>query len=471
MPHSVSLNSVISMPADTEELDCEISSWKNRLITRGQFILDVLSVQALLEEFSEKRWVLFNQEAYPFAVAMFALARSGKSIVVPSNIAAGTLESLKDVSDASIGDIPNATVLLEPLLEKNPSNKKPVSIPQLDLKTTEIVVFTSGSSGEPKPIYKTLAQFEYEIQSLESCFGEQMKVDFQEVAHIATVSHQHIYGLIFRVLWPLAAGRFFYSPQILDVAYLLRMIGEGKRPVVWIASPAHLKRLVHDLPWESVDKYLSTVFSSGGPLSLAGSQFVKNQLGKAPYEVYGSSETGGVAFRQYCIAAEWNVLPGVDIRASKRGALEVRSPHINSTDWYETDDAIEMLGEEQFLLKGRLDRIVKLEGKRLSLVDMETQLCGTDYITECYCFVLEKTDGGEELLRDTLVSVCQLSTKGEVQLSVLGKLEFVKQLKRDLSDYFEFSLLPKRWRFVDNMPSNTQAKIDKPAINRLFSEL
>jgi len=64
-----------------------------------------------------------------------------------------------------------------------------------------------------------------------------------------------------------------------------------------------------------------------------------------------------------------------------------------------------------------------------------------------------------------------LSTKGEVQLSVLGKLEFVKQLKRDLSDYFEFSLLPKRWRFVDNIPSNTQAKIDKPAINRLFSEL
>ena len=40
------------------------------------------------------------------------------------------------------------------------------------------------------------------------------------------------------------------------------------------------------------------IFSSGGPLLPESSQQAHALLGQSPTEVYGSSETGGVAWRQ-----------------------------------------------------------------------------------------------------------------------------------------------------------------------------
>ncbi len=66
-----------------------------------------------------------------------------------------------------------------------------------------LTLYTSGSSGTPKPIRKTLAQFNAEVHTLETQWGALVG----DATVLGSVPHHHIYGLLFRVFWPLAAGR------------------------------------------------------------------------------------------------------------------------------------------------------------------------------------------------------------------------------------------------------------------------
>ncbi len=86
----------------------------------------------------------------------------------------------------------------------------------------------------PKRIEKTLDQFEQEIETLEATWG----LRIGRATILATVSHQHIYGLLFRVLWPLMTGRCFDACLYRYPDQLLTQI--QRRPSsVLISSPAH----------------------------------------------------------------------------------------------------------------------------------------------------------------------------------------------------------------------------------------
>jgi acyl-coenzyme A synthetase/AMP-(fatty) acid ligase len=143
------------------------------------------------------------------------------------------------------------------------------------------------------------------------------------------VSHQHIYGLLFNVLWPLAAGRAidaktYYFPQ-----ELLGVLAERDRLLV--SSPAYIKRLPARPARATISNRLRAVFSSGGPLSFDVACEAKRLLGLVPIEVYGSSETGGIAWRQQRTSMDdaWTAMPGIAWGIdSEAGVLEVRSPHL-----------------------------------------------------------------------------------------------------------------------------------------------
>ncbi|MFD2980293.1 AMP-binding protein, partial [Klebsiella pneumoniae] len=81
---------------------------------------------------------------------------------------------------------------------------------ELDLRACRISLCTSGSSGEPKRIDKQLRQLAIEVQVLEDLWG----ADLGPACIIGSVATQHIYGLLFRVLWPLCAGRPFVRRQL-----------------------------------------------------------------------------------------------------------------------------------------------------------------------------------------------------------------------------------------------------------------
>src|SRR6185436_18226266 len=116
---------------------------------------------------------------------------------------------------------------------------------------------------------------------------------------------------------------------------------------------------------------LRATFSSGGPLSAEAGTMVRGLWQQPVIEVFGSTETGGIASREGSDAL-WQFLPNVDFRI-EQGLLQIRSPHLPDYHWYETQDRVRVVGEG-FELLGRADRVVKLEERRISLSAIERSL-------------------------------------------------------------------------------------------------
>src|SRR5690606_29931429 len=116
-------------------------------------------------------------------------------------------------------------------------------------------------------------------------------------------------------------------------------------------------------------------------------------------EVLGSTETGGVAWRQ-CPRGDdqpWQPLPRVRLAADANGNLAVSSPFVsvgepNATGMYRfvmgDRGAIDASGT--FALHGRADRIVKIGGKRLSLAEMENEIARGPLADEVALVVLQR---------------------------------------------------------------------------------
>ena len=126
-------------------------------------------------------------------------------------------------------------------------------------------------------------------------------------------------------------------------------------------------------------------------------------------------------------------------------------------------DVVELVDHVHFRLLGRVDRIVKLEEKRISLDRMETVLMKNDLIDQARIVVLE----GE---RTILGAVCVLTGLGEDILANSGRRELSGRLKDHLAGYFDRVTLPRKWRYIADFPYNTQGKITQADLQGLFED-
>jgi acyl-coenzyme A synthetase/AMP-(fatty) acid ligase len=411
-----------------------------------EFLARVRAWQALLRRTSGQAFALYMSDAIEFASALFGAWASGKTIYLPGDTLPGTCASLRQAVQGYLGEFAS---------EWNPI----VPAPQEEMARTDVfdclngnfdglVLFTSGSTGAPQAIPKKLFQISREVATLEAQFGQLLGAS--EI--IASVSHQHIYGLLFNVLWPLTAGRVIHAREYYLPQELMAVLAE--RASVWVSSPAHLKRLPEPPAWTMTSNRLQAVFSSGGPLPFEVACEAKRLLRVAPIEVYGSSETGGIAWRQPRSRMDeaWTPLPGVTCRVDpEEGVLEVRSPHLPAADWFRTADRATFVRDNRFVITGRVDRIVKLEEKRISLSAIECQLRTSPMVADARVVVVEGH-------RARIAALIVLSVQGRSKLPEVGKLAFNRMLRDTLSQFIEPVGIPRVWRYLDALPTNAQSK-------------
>lgn len=395
-----------------------------------------------------QRFSLYCDDSLDFAAALFGAWHAGKCIYLPGDRLPATLARLDAVVDAHAGDLPDA---LQPAI----ATPGAISWQPLNPDAEQLVIYTSGSTGEPMAIGKHLRQLFSEVKSLASCFDAQWGDGIVQ----ATVSHQHIYGLLFRILWPLASGRPFATTRLAfpeDIARTLTLA-----PAILVASPAHLKRLPPALPWADGQANLQAIFSSGGPLPTDALHDCRQLLNQAPFEVFGSSETGGMAWRQRWLndAAPWQSLPGVSLRVQD-GLLQVASPHCADMIWQNTSTRAELTAAG-LQLGGRSDRIVKIEEKRVSLTEMEQALLATSLVSEVRLLALD----GPRL---TLGVVATPSPAGWDLHDRQGKRALNETLRQALGRLVEATALPRRWRYVWTLPINPQGKVTEAALATCF---
>ncbi|WP_447125469.1 AMP-binding protein, partial [Glaciimonas sp. GG7] len=211
------------------------------------------------------RFALYLTDSAAFSCALFGAWQADKTIYLPGDVLPATCANLANAVDGFVGEFPQEySPLALPLQEANTADFSfDYGFKSLSPAFPGVVIYTSGSTGAPHAVAKNVSQLASEVATLETLFGDRIG----DADVIATVSHQHIYGLLFKVLWPLASGRVMHARHIEFLEELSPLLHRaGDRPAVLISSPAHLKRIPAALPAISPD-LLRVVFSSGGALS------------------------------------------------------------------------------------------------------------------------------------------------------------------------------------------------------------
>jgi acyl-coenzyme A synthetase/AMP-(fatty) acid ligase/3-hydroxymyristoyl/3-hydroxydecanoyl-(acyl carrier protein) dehydratase len=424
-----------------------VVGWRfGKPIGHEEFLARVGVWRELLRRTSGQKFALYLNDSIEFASALFGAWAAGKVVYLPGDTLPGTCANLRQIVHGYLGEFASQwdPMIPAPQDENAPGD----AFDWLNGDFVGLVLFTSGSTGAPEAIPKKLSQMSREVATLEALFGNLLGT--AEV--ITTVSHQHIYGLLFNVLWPLAAGRAIHARTLSLPQELATVLAE--REAVLISSPAHLKRLPENPPWATTSKRLRAVFSSGGPLSFDVACEAKRSLGFVPIEVYGSSETGGIAWRQQHTRMDeaWTPMPGITYRIdSEEDVLEIRSPHLPDENWFHTAERALSLGDNRFLIKGRVDRIVKIEEKRISLAKIERELTASPMVADARVIVIEGR-------RPRIGAFIVPSVIGRRKLAEVGKLVFNRKLRDTLSRSIEPVGIPRVWRYLHALPTNAQGK-------------
>ncbi|RYY73821.1 MAG: AMP-binding protein [Gammaproteobacteria bacterium] len=411
--------------------------------------------QAALMKIDGDLVALYQRDSIEFLAALFALWRLGKQALVPANNLATSCQQLAQLTPYFAGEF-NIVNVINPVSDENVTDPlKLAESKTSDIHACALVLFTSGSTSQPTPIPKSFAQLDAEISALESVWGGTIA----GASISSTVSHHHIYGLLFRLLWPLCSGRPFVRNER-DYWEELVRDAQTRLPLVVVSSPAHLSR-IPPLAWP--EKALIAVFCSGAPLATQSALAAKSQLGHVITEVYGSTETGGIAWREQDKNSAWTCLPGVEINLTQESSLlQVRSPHLADRSWFTSADQVTLNEDGRFNLCGRADRIAKVGGKRISLSAIERLLEQQEGVAEARVILLPERG-------DRLGAVVILNNDGNKRLVDQGKSAINQQLKQALENKVDRIAIPRYWRYLGELPQNRQGKTTLADLMALFA--
>ncbi|KVF65409.1 acyl-CoA synthetase family protein [Burkholderia vietnamiensis] len=444
----IALHEMLAAEADSGAAVCRDGA---QVLTLGDLRAHADAIARRVEASGARRVAISTDDPFAFACALFAVAAARAEAVIPASNAAGYLAELAHAYDLVL-DAP-ALAACAPAAggEAAPAART------IDADAA-VTLYTSGSSGSAKPVRKSLAQFDAEVRTLQREWAERVGA----AVTLSSVPHHHIYGLLFRILWPLAAGRAFDRIAVLEPLQLQQRLAAYGGGIV-VSTPAQLAR------WPALPGFPMQApaprafFSSGGPLPADAAAAYANAFGAAPLEIFGSTETGGIAWRRQDVSPAWQPFAGIGVRCDDDGALCVRSAHLGDDRWHRTDDTAQFDASGRFVLAGRRDRIVKLDGKRVSLPELEARLLAHAYVAQAAAVVV---DGAT---RAHVGVVAVLSAAGRDMLAADGRVAVATALRHALGDYFDAAALPRYWRFLHAMPFDARGKLPAAALAAAFT--
>lgn len=439
---------------------CYEEIWSKKVYkTWKDFLIDTAKVRKYVEAHTEDEYIIHCEDYWYFLCTFVALLQCKKAAYLTQNITDNFMADVRKPGMAFITDqkVQNATAIQD-IIENSeiPAEDYFRTTPEIDGETTRIFLFTSGSTGKPKAVPQRMKEFEEDNAFIISKWGQEIT----SRKLVTTVSQHHIYGFLFGISLPFTLGTPFRRNRVEFPEEFEKMTDET---YILIATPAFLKRTV-----EVEDKLNMKniwIFTSGGAVS----EELAVQCGKLfnfyPLEVYGSTETSGIAYRQQNKdGLLWTPFDNAKLWLGDDGCLRIISPYIKNPEGFATADLAEFQEDGRFLLKGRSDSIVKIEEKRISMTEVENRLMETGLVSDCKVVALTND------VRQYLAAAVVLNEKGKEQFKDTEKFLINRYFHDFLMKYFENVVIPKRWRFMDKLPTDVQGKKHKLEIMALFEK-
>ncbi|MDX7990547.1 AMP-binding protein [Xenorhabdus littoralis] len=449
-------------------------SWGNHIISLNKLRQDVTALYLYLENKqvensaieaqnptgdSAHRWALCFEDSYFFCVALLATLHAGKTPVIPGHCREAQLQEQQSLFDGVLTDLP--LDLSCPCWQVTPSHQEVdditaktslnIALPTIPSDAV-LVMFTSGSTGVPQQVIKPVTVMDLESQWLAALWGDKL----QSCIVRASVSHQHLYGLTFRIWLPMSLGLPFERKLV----EFPEQLTNGPRCAL-ISSPAFLQRLDDKLSAPDC----SFVVSAGGPLHFTHAEQVMQWLNIAPHEIYGCTETGIMAWRNRKMDnTVWTKFAGVSFLEDLEKNLRVCSPLLADPAGLVLDDRLDFDEQGNFTLLGRRDRLVKIEEKRISLSEIEHRLCEIHEITDASALLINRGK------RHHIGAVVVLDHEAYQRYQQQGIRKFSQDWRHLLKPWLESVALPRYWRVVQAIPLNAQGKRSWPELQELFNE-
>ncbi len=384
-------------------------------------------------------------DRYHFAVGLLAAWQAGHAVALPPNGQPETIHALAHRPGVLLllHDVDGGEGLdLRPLLGKG----GPVeALAPIDPARRVATLYTSGSTGEHQPCPKVASQLLGEALSHVGTFGlgPGMRV-------LSTVPSHHIYGLLYSVLVPLLGGGCFLRTTPFHAETIEAQL-EEQRIDVLVSVPAHYRGL-EVLTGLRLPK---RAFSSGAPLPETTARMLRERFGLRVIEVFGSSETGGIAWRDDP-AADWTPFAGVVIAAGPEGQLLLESPfvHPDAARPLPCSDRVALLETGGFRLMGRLDGVVKVAGKRVALAEVEGRLLALPGVRDVAA-VTADVEGARGQ---------------EIWVAVATDRWTPAALRTHLLKWFDPVALPRRIKVLAGLPREENGKITRRRLRALFED-
>lgn len=447
-----------------DHIMCYEDTWSSKKYkTWKDFLTDSAKMRAFISKNPDDDWILHCEDYWYFLCTFVALLQCKKRILLTQNISEGFISEVKKENIQFLTDqnAPDSTSIQD-IIENSPVPEEAFirDVPELNSEETRILMFTSGSTGKPKAVPQRMKEFEEDNAFIISKWGK----EFTSRKLVTTVSQHHIYGFLFGSSLPFTLGVPFRRTRITFPEEFETL---NDQEYIIIATPAFLKRTVDGLEENGKNKQLplknTWIFTSGGACSPELAVKTNDVFGFCPLEVYGSTETSGIAYRQQSKdGLKFTPFDNAKLWLGDDGCLRIVSPYIKNPEGFATADLAEFFDDGRFILKGRSDSIVKIEEKRISMTEVENRLLQTNLISDVKVIALSND------VRQYLAAAVVLNAEGKKKFENTEKYLINRYFHDFLMQYFENVVLPKKWRFVDSLPVDVQGKKHKEEIAAMF---
>jgi O-succinylbenzoic acid--CoA ligase len=328
---------------------------------------------------------------------------------------------------------------------------------------------TSGSTGEPKPIFLARSQMEASAFATAAALGLQggqralVCLPTRYVAGRMMLVRGLVLGLELLVVEPasdpLALVPAGWQPDFaafvpLQMQTLLAAALTAPGDSCYADETARAFRYRRTL------EGMHAILLGGGPVSAALHEQVQ-QLAAPVYHTYGMTETAThIALRRLNGPEATDAfvpLPGVELTLDERGCLAIRGP-VTSGEWVQTNDLVQLRADNSFVWQGRFDNVINSGGVKVHSEQVETaiealQASRPDQLwaaRRCAVAALPDTRLGE---------IVTLVIEG-APLPAAEEAELAAALRAAL-DRFQ---TPRRIVYLPHLPQTPTGKIDRAGL-------
>ena len=316
---------------------------------------------------------------------------------------------------------------------------EPAGVPAFPRDQLAVILFTSGTTGTPRPHAKSWGSLVAGARALQARVP-----DIVGASIVGAVPAQHMWGLETTVMLPLQSGGAVDASCPLLPAEIGVALAALPAPRWLVATPAHLRACA--LSAERLPA-LAGVLCSTAPLPQETAQRIE-ELGGAPVlEIYGSTETGAIATRRSARTQVFEAVEGIDIAIAGDQAV-ARDGHLPAP--VELNDLLQSKGGGKFTVQGRAGDLVKIGGKRSSLGALTAELNGIPGVIDGVFWLPDAAQGEARL---TAFAVAPGMEKAAI----------IAQLRDRIDPVF----LPRPLLLVDTLPRNAAGKLSRDALRAL----